>query len=161
MHNVHYGPIVTEHGADNNNRDRDNDLWKKFHNRDHKIWLTTNAVGKKPGGDGRGLNGTACSPFRDAQFELARNGLYLADMSRIEYDNERHRNWYHIMIAIYLYPPKPIYTTHGYSVIPGINRTSPARFIQQRNPNSNYRNAPNGSQNISPRRNNRGGWGVE
>lgn len=118
FHEVHYGPLVRVYIPENvRPKDR---KWFGFFARQNAIWLDVNAQGKQPGGDGTGKDGTACSPFRDAQVALLKQGFYLLDSSNFEYDKERDRFWYKIQIAVYREPPKngPFRIPHGYGFIP-------------------------------------------
>lgn len=125
LHLLHYGPINKRIVSSLKfPEDATEDYVKatKFCHRDLGIWLRTNAEGKTSGGDGTGVGGTACSPFRDTQIALRDKGYYLQDLSHYVYDNAKGKHYYRIDIRLYQDPlaVKPEAYWHEYGVIPGM-----------------------------------------
>jgi hypothetical protein len=133
-HEVHYGPrIRVACPPDVHPKFR---KWNGFFVRYNLIWPQVNEAGKLPGGDGTGKNGTACSPFRDAQVRLLKEeGLFLIDASDIFFDQNRGTFRYYVNIRLYRSKPEdgPFKAAHGYGYIPGLG--SAKQSDEKKSPN--------------------------
>jgi hypothetical protein len=120
FHEAHYAPLLKSpvpHGVSLAVHRLMN-----FDRRLNYIWVLLNDGTKLAGGDGTGKGGTACSPFRDTQMELLKDGYYLVDESELVGDPMTGRLRYNINIRLYKTPPPngPFRSFHGYGFIPNL-----------------------------------------